>query len=133
MTATVPDLPQYIPTSRSLGLGNFPVKTYRSQNGAEMRLLYGDKRTNMTMQLSYQNVADSVAQEFVEHFIVTEGTFKCFAIGTASRDGWSQADKYMGASEWGNEWRYSKPPQLTSVYPGVSSVTVELVAVINTP
>ena len=49
------------------------MRTYNAQNGAEVRLLYGSKRTNVKLQLSYSNVADTVAADFLTHFDETKG------------------------------------------------------------
>ena len=128
MTANTPSFPSIVPTGRQFDAGQFPVKTYAAQNGAEIRLLYGNKRVGMTMQLTYTNIPDSQAKLFIEHYHAMKGSYTLFSIGTASRDGWSEDDKYLGASGWGSSWRYENPPQLTSVYPGVSSVSVNLKA-----
>ena len=48
--------PDIRPTSRSFDPGNWPVRSYNAQNGAEVRLLYGSQRYNLKLQLSYQNI-----------------------------------------------------------------------------
>lgn len=48
--------PALSPTSRDFKPGDFAVKTYNAQSGAEVRILYGDTRTNMELALSYDNI-----------------------------------------------------------------------------
>jgi len=123
--------PALVPSGRSFNAGNFPVKTYAAQDGGEVRILYGSKRVGMTLQLTYQNIADANAEKFIDHFHEMKGTYNRFTIGTESRDGWGSDDKWLGAVEWGSQWRYAQSPQLQSVYPGISTVTVNLIAALS--
>ena len=59
--------PTLIPTSRQFDAGDFPVKTYKAQSGAEVRILYGTDRTSMTLSLSFANITDANAQLFIDH------------------------------------------------------------------
>ena len=120
--------PELVPTSRSYNPGDFANKKYSAQDGAEFRILYGDKRVGMTLKLSYRNITDQQAQLFVDHFHETKGTFEQFDLGAAARGGWAGSHFTLGAIWWGSQWRYDSPPQLESVYPGVSSVSVSLKA-----
>ena len=121
--------PSIAPTSRSFDAGNYPFKTFTAQNGSEVRILYGDKRTGMTLDLTYNNIADTTADDFVAHYDETKGGFTSFTLPTAFRTGWSGDAAAIDAAT-GNQWRYSAPPTITSVRPGISSVTVKLVGVL---
>ncbi len=128
------NFPQLVPTGRSYTGGDFPVKVYKAQDGAEVRILYGDKRTGMTLQLLYQNLADADAALFFAHYQSVQGTYQPFLLGdgtgTAAKEGWTGGGEYIGATYWGSQWRYTQSPLLTSVGPGRSSVTVNLTATI---
>jgi len=121
-----PSLP---PTSRAFAAGDYPYKKFQAQNGKEVRILYGDKRTGMTLDLSYDNIADTAADDFIAHYDETKGGFSSFTLPTTFRAGWSGDATAIDAST-GNQWRYESPPQITSVRPGISSVTVKLVGVL---
>ena len=123
--------PELVPTSRAFDPGNWPIKTFRSQNGAELRMLYGSRRTGMSLSLSYQNITDADAQLFLTHFDQCQGTFATFSLpaNTATKRGWVGTQDAMGAGATGNRWRYNEPPKIESVRPGRSSVTVALVGV----
>ena len=56
------------PTSRNFKPGNFAVKTYNAQSGAEVRILYGDTRTKMELSLGYDNISDAQAEQFFTHY-----------------------------------------------------------------
>ena len=80
--------PSIEPTSRAFDPGDYPVKTYKAQNGAETRILYGSERTNVKMQLSYANIGDASAELFVQHFDETKGTFSTFKLPRQALSGW---------------------------------------------
>ena len=121
--------PAYAPTARSFNAGDYSYKTFQSQSGKEVRILYGDKRTGMTLDLSYDNIADTKADDFIAHYDEVKGGFTSFALPAAFRTGWS-GDAVAIDATTGNQWRYSEPPTITSVRPGISSVTVRLVGVL---
>ena len=122
--------PTLSPTARNVDAGDYPVKTFKAQSGAEVRILYGSKRTGMTMALSYENIPDNDADGFVAHFDEVKGTFDTFSLPTQVLNGWSGIASRLDASGTGNQWRYAKAPAITNVRPGRSSVQVELVGVL---
>lgn len=121
--------PDLAPTSRAYSAGTYPYKTYKSQNGVEARILYGDKRTGMTLELSYDNIADAVADDFIAHYDDTKGGYATFALPASFRSGWRGSAGAIDVSS-GNLWRYDSAPDIRSVRPGISSVTVKLVGVL---
>ena len=125
-----------VPTARSFEPGDFPVKTYKAQNGAEHRILYGSSRTNMKLSLTYANIKDADAEQFLDHYETMQGTFQTFVLGTLedgtnpARGGWEGNNNALGAEASGNNYRYEGPPQLTQVRHGISTVTVNLIGVL---
>lgn len=122
--------PTLEPTSRNFGAGDYPVKTFKAQSGAEVRILYGSKRTNMTIDLAYDNIPDTDAEDFVSHFDEVLGTYATFTLPTPLLAGWSGAPAALTADGTGNQWRYAEPPTITSVRPGRSTVQIALVGVL---
>jgi len=125
--------PAIRPTGRSYDPGDWPVRTYNSQNGAEVRLLYGSKRHNLKFALTYTNISDAGASQFLAHYEETTGTFSTFRFESDARvalfTGWS-GDGGALSPPVGVDWRYAEPPRVESVRPGISTVTVSLVGVI---
>jgi len=127
MTSTFPTL---TPSSRSFQPGNYPVKAFNAQDGAEIRFLYGDKRVAAQLQLGYANITDPNAKSFMDHYEAMKGTFQTFEFesGNDALNGWSPSTDNTLNAPPGSKWRYAEPPQLESVYPGISSVTVNLIS-----
>lgn len=121
--------PALNPTSRDFNPGDFAVKTYNAQSGAEVRILYGDTRTKMEMALGYDNISDAQAEQFLTHYNETKGTFNTFGIPNEAKAGWTAALSSIGAFSAGNRFRYADPPQVTAVRRGRSSVRVRLIGV----
>jgi hypothetical protein len=125
--------PALRPTSRSFDPGNWPIRTYNAQSGVEIRLLYGSKRYNLRLELTYANIPDSSATQFLAHFDETTGTFSTFELGasalTAIYDGWRASTSALSPPA-GVNWRYESAPRVENVRPGISTVTVSLIGVI---
>jgi len=123
------------PTSRSFNPGDYPVKAFKSQSGAETRILYGNRRTNLKLSLTYENISDASAELFIDHYDETQGTFATFGVASEStndgaKTGWEGNSTAIGANSSGNAYRYEGPPELTQVRPGISTVTVNLIGVL---
>tara|TARA_R100000995_G_scaffold72138_1_gene40853 strand:- start:438 stop:851 length:414 start_codon:yes stop_codon:yes gene_type:complete len=124
-----------VPSARTFESGDFPVKTYKAQNGAEHRILYGDKRTNMKLSLTYANILDADAELFLDHYDTVQGTFQTFALPSVNginptRGGWEGNKDALGAQTHDNDYRYEGPPQVAQVASGRSTVTVNLIGVL---
>jgi hypothetical protein len=122
------EFPGLVPSSRTFNPGNYPTKSFIAINGVEHRLLYGSVRTQMTLNLSYDNIPDADAAAFMAHFDAMAGTFLGFYLlteNTEAKGGYAGAAVFpMNAN--GGAWRYDSPPTLTSIRPGISSVSVTL-------
>ena len=122
--------PDLKPNKRSFSPGDFPVKKFRAQSGEETRVLYASNRTRMTMSLTYQNITDAQAEEFLDHYHEMKGTYTTFTVAAETKAGWSGNGDAIGAGEWDNAYRYSGPPKLTQVKNGVSTIQVNLIGVL---
>ena len=129
----MPDFPPYAPSSRDYTDGDWPVKRYQAMDGYEVRVLYGSQQTGMRLNLAYQNLTDRQASEFLEHYQQQKGTYVPFQFGDddGPKKGWGADEKWIGVSTRQNKWRYAETPKITSVKPGISSVTVNLVSVLD--
>jgi hypothetical protein len=123
----------YKPTTRQFTTGSFPIKTFQAQNGAEIRMLYGNQLTGKKMNLTYVNVTDSVAYHFMQHYIAMKGSYKTFQLDDQGRDGvfsgWKGENAGLQAWAWDMAWRYAEEPQVQSVFINRSTVTISLIAV----
>ncbi len=128
---TAVEFPTLKPTARTFESGDFPVKVYKAQNGSEHRILYGSRRTNMRLSLTFANITDAEAEQILDHYDQVQGTFGTVILQMKdAKAGWAGDKDALGAGAHGNSFRYENPPQLTSVRPGVSTVTVNFIGVI---
>lgn len=81
--------PTLQPTGRTYDPGSYPVKTFRAQNGKEHRILYGSERTEVKLSLSYANIGDANAEQFLDHYDEVQGTFSTFDLPDNALAGWS--------------------------------------------
>ena len=121
--------PDLTPSARNFAPGDFPIKQYKALSGAEIRIRYGNLRTEATMDLTFENIRDTDAAGFMSHYNETQGTFLTFGLPGSVFSGWGASSSLINAPS-GAAWRYDGPPQITSVYPGRSTVQVKLIAVV---
>ena len=123
----------YRPTTRQFTSGAFPVKTFQAQNGAEIRILYGNQLTGKKLKLTYANVTDAVAYHFIQHYVEMRGSYKTFTMGDTGddgyRSGWKGPRAGLGAQMWRMDYRYAEEPQIQSTYINRSTVSISLIAV----
>ena len=87
------------PSSRSYDPGSYPVKTFKAQNGAETRILYGSERTDVKLSLSYANIGDPNAELFLDHYDEVQGTFQTFTLPGQALGGWDGNDDALKPAE----------------------------------
>jgi hypothetical protein len=121
-----------VPSSRSFNPGDWPVKRFNSESGAEIRILRGSNRLNSVLELSYDNIADTEADKFLKHYRDVKGTYQSWRFAVAPSavgafKGWGAADtSELEVSPWGMAWRYDAPPEITQAKKGRSNVRVTL-------
>ena len=78
MSPQGPNFPDLVPTARSMSPGDFASKVFRSQNGIEARVQYGNKAFNKTLDLEYSNITDALAASIHDHYLACNGTLYWF-------------------------------------------------------
>ena len=143
------------PSSRSFKAGEYPETVFEAQNGAKSFIRYGKRYVNATMTLGFTNVSEADAVEILDnyHYVTGEGLSHSDYVtfsennglqGIEQLTGSSSLKYYMEARRAPNptgltvsrfwhlnnrlRWRYSAPPSVTSVQPGVCNVTCSFVA-----
>lgn len=119
--------PTYVPNSRTVELGDYPVKAVRSLSGAETRLRYGHARSQATCQLQYQRMSPAQCQAFINHYDAVGGTSNTFSVTTAISAGWN-----VSGVPGSGRWRYDGPPQFSASGGECdrSDVTIKLISVV---
>ena len=140
MSTQGPDFPQLVPTARSMSPGDFANKVFRSQSGIESRVQYGNKASNKTMDLDYNNITEADAAAIHDHYLACNGTLYYFGLPRNPKsgnetfsvnDGSESMSNRFSVTPFGMRYRYAEPPQFSSVKPGRMSVTVKLIGVLD--
>ena len=80
MSTAGPNFPDLVPTARSMSPGDFAGKVFRSQSGVESRVQYGNKAFDKTLDLEYNNIADTSAALIHDHYLACNGTLYYFLL-----------------------------------------------------
>ena len=126
---TAVSFPALVPSSRSYSPGVFPEQQFQSQNGAVVRVRYGNQRYSSSLSLTFANISDDSAKSILENYVAVMGDDKYAQFTTDN----VAKGVSTGLVPWIQEtnsllkWKYAKPPSVTSVKPGLSTVTCEFI------
>ena len=117
--------PNVKPTSRSYRPGKFAQIQFEALNGATTTLRYGQRAYNAELNLTFANISDSDTASIVNHYEERMATFAnvTFTSQSGLAGLGSTLRTQVSESGTGLTWRYAEPPQVESVYPGISTVT----------
>jgi len=134
--ATEKPFPTIKPSSRSYNPGEYPSTTFESLDGTKTHLRYGNKRVNATLQLGFSGITDAQAALILENYeeVNSEWNYVTFDQGFGTV-GVTNTDLlgYLKEATSSLKWRYSRPPSVTSVFPGTSNVSCSFVACLDSP
>ncbi len=128
MSRTFPSLK---PSRRSFKLGTFPTRTYRSLAGTTVKRSFGNRPFGYELRLSFANITDAVLTEILDHYTDTSGGFTRFTLPSAIFAGMDATSRAYVQSPGGIRWEYTGPPQVESVYRGISTVSIDLAGEMN--
>ena len=126
--------PNLKPSSRSYDPGTYPQTEFQAQNGAKTVVRYGNRRVNSKLQLVFENIPDADAVSILEHYenVNSEWNDILFLPNTAAAGaGTSLASYFRESGGSGLRYRYDGPPQVMSVYPGLSTVSCTFVGCLD--
>jgi hypothetical protein len=121
------DFPSIRPSGRSYTPGQFPIKTYRSLAGTTVKRIFGNKAYAHTIELEFQNIKDSVTKSILDHYYGQYGSYSRFKLPDNVFSGMASNLRDVIKSPANILWEYAEPPQVESVFNGISTVTVRLV------
>jgi hypothetical protein len=85
---------------------------------------YGSQPFNATIDLEFGNIADAIALQIVNAYEAANGSKNQL---TLPDELWDGMDTFLRSKlQRDYVWRFAEQPQLTSVRPGLSSMTVKL-------
>jgi len=117
------DFPQITPSSRRFKAGRRPETRFESQNGATVFVAFGNRKVNCELELTFTNIYDADVIAILNHY--NSVLVDDYVVFTGSRGLGGMSDALRDAIPRGNEdlkYRYTEPPEVTSVYPGISNV-----------
>ena len=132
MAPTLRAFPQTaVPPARSYKPGKLPQTVFEAQNGVTTVISYGQNFVNAELTLSFNNISDEIAADLLVHYgSMQNDDYTVF--GNAR--GWQGIGADLqGVMENGEKvlrWRYKEPPQVTSAYPGISSVQLQFIGLL---
>lgn len=84
------------------------------------------------MTLEFGNITDSAAAQIVAHYEAMGGAFYRFTLPSSVFTGVGSSDMISRIQSPANvQWAYAAEPKVSSVMPGRSTVSVDLVAEVN--
>lgn len=122
----VASFPTIKPSSRTWTPGSQPVQSFTALSGYESRVLLGPNPIGATLSLGFQNLTEAVFLEITSHYAVAKGIYEVFDLPA---DIFAGMTSYNGVTPSGYKWRYSGPPTIDWVAPGIGNASVSLLAV----
>ena len=116
--------PQLTPSARSYKPGRIPETVFTAQNGSTTFVQFGGAFVNAELTLTFTNINDEDAAEILAHYnsVVCDDS----VVFSNTRGLGGMSNNLIDLVENGRDllkYRYDGPPQIESVYPGVSNVT----------
>lgn len=130
--------PALVPSSRSFSPGSYPETVFEAQNGSKSFIRYGNKPVNASLSLSFSNISDDDANSILTAYFDSESVAENYinisskalaGIQYAPTD--SALTQRIGQYKSGLRWRFSGPPEYSSVFPGVANVSCSFVACLD--
>ena len=120
------------PTSRSYRPGKLPETRFQGLNGAVSFVQYGNSFVDAELTLNFANIDDEKVLVILQHYSsVIDDDWVTFSPSNGLQG--MGADLVTNGIETGTKilkWRYQEPPQVQSIYPGISSVQLQFVGVL---
>ena len=94
---------------------------------------YSNKLVNSKLSLTFANITDAQAESILAHYIDvnSDWDYVIFTTARALRGMATDMQRRINGQPGGLRWRYMKPPQVTSVQPGISTVQCEFCAYLD--
>ena len=125
------NFPTMVPTRRSFRPGRQSETVFQGQNGSVSIVAFGGKFVNAQLELEFANITDEKARAILNHYeSVIEDDYVVFDSGKGLG---GMSDGLIADMETGTEllrYRYREPPQIQSVYPGVSTVRCSFIGLL---
>jgi len=126
--------PFLTPTRRSYTPGKYPQTIFEAQNGATSVMRFARKSVNAKLNLTFENISDDDADRIIDHYISVNDDWDYAFISATDpvlKGMVNDLRQNIDGQPGGLRWRYMEPPQVTSVFPGISTVELSLCAYLD--
>lgn len=118
--------PRVKATSRSYNPGSYPQTVFEAQNGATTVVRFGNRRVNAELDVSFANITDAEAALILKNYeaVNADWDWVTFTPQDATVGADNSLQSYL--QETGGSalrWRYTEPPSVQSIFPGISTVS----------
>lgn len=120
--------PAIKPTGRSYSPGRYAQSEFQAINGATTIMRFGSQRHDSELSLDFDNIVDSGAALILANYERQNrgDTWVSFDASNGTAGASQELAEYLGETVTELRWRYAEPPQVRSVMPGRSSVSVKM-------
>ncbi len=117
--------PALVPSSRSYEPGVFPETQFQAQNGAVVRVRYGNQRAGSRLSLTFANITDTNASLILQNYVdvMDDDNYAEFTSSNVAAGAGDSLVPWIRETNSLLKWKYASPPSVTSVKPGLSTVT----------
>lgn len=121
--------PSLVPSQRSYDPGVFQETIFTAQNGAVVRMRYGNQRSSSRLSLQFQNISDYSASLILSNYVqvMQADNWVIFTASNVAAGAAVEMVPWITETNSALHWKYEKPPTVTSVKPGLSSVSCEFI------
>ena len=125
------EFPQITPSSRTYRPGRQPETVFQAQNGATTVIAFGSRFVDAELDMEFRNITDEVANQILEHYQTVRGDD--YVVFGENRGLGGISENLRNSMQTGRDilrYRYKQPPEIQSVYPGVSTVRVSFIGIL---
>ena len=126
---TAVSFPALVPSSRSYSPGVFPEQQFQAQNGAVVRVRYGNQRYSSSLSLTFANITDANAALILQNYVdvMDDDNYAEFTTSNVAAGADESLTPWIRETNSILKWKYASPPSVASVKPGLSTVTCEFI------
>lgn len=121
--------PDLVPTRREYEPGIFPEVQFQSQNGAVVRVRYGNQRSKSKLSLTFENISDYNASLILQNYyqVMVDDNHITFGITDGAAGLGTELQPWIRETNGELKWKYEGAPALSSVRPGLSTISCRFV------
>lgn len=138
--------PYVSPSTRVYTAGEYPTKFFESINGATTAIRYGNRRSRSRLEATFVGITEDKAVEILNCYKDTNENWNYIRFnkgddGIGGRGGmWDGVYDQDLIEQWYQEnfakasqtyWRFESPPVVTSLYPGICTVSCSFISYLD--